>query len=90
MVGRIEQLSVAGSVVHRPEHWVYEGTDASLGGSFGADHTVVGYECDGCEFTLDGDGLPVPTCSDGTPESFTILGTAPAVWAVGDAWWREE
>ena len=34
---------------------------------------VVGYECDGCELTLR-DGLPVPTGTDGTPDSFTVLG----------------
>jgi hypothetical protein len=38
---------------------------------------TVGYECDGCTFTYV-DGLPVPTHEDGTPESFVILGTAPA------------
>ena len=75
-------------VVHRPEHWVYEGTGMTTGASFGAEHTVVGYECDGCEFELDEDGLPVPTHSDGTPETFTILAVGgPAIWAPGDAWW---
>jgi hypothetical protein len=39
--------------------------------------TVVGYECDGCDFTYR-DGLPYPTGVDGTPESFEILGTVPA------------
>ena len=67
-------------VVHRPEHWVYEGTGMTTGASFGAEHTVVGYECDGCEWVLDEQGLPAPTCRDGTPETFQILGTAPAVW----------
>ena len=56
----------------------------------GAEHSVVGYECDGCEWSLDEDGLPAPTCRDGTPTSFVILGTAPAVWAPGDAWWRDD
>ena len=39
--------------------------------------TLVGYECDGCEFTYR-DGLPHPTGEDGTPLDFEILGTAPA------------
>ena len=43
----------------------------------GAAATVVGYECDGCAFTYV-DGLPYPTGEDGTPASFTILGSAPA------------
>ena len=38
---------------------------------------IVGYECDGCDFTMR-DGVPTPTGSDGTPEDFTILGLAPA------------
>ena len=43
----------------------------------GAAAVTVGYECDGCAFTYV-DGLPVPTHEDGTPETFEILGTAPA------------
>ena len=38
---------------------------------------VVGYECDGCDFTYR-DGLPYPTGEDGTPANFEILGSAPA------------
>jgi len=38
---------------------------------------VVGYECDGCELTLE-DGLPVPTHGDGCPPGFEVLATAPA------------
>lgn len=43
----------------------------------GAAATVVGYECDGCDFTYR-NGLPFPTASDGTPTDFEILGTSPA------------
>ena len=50
----------------------------------------MGYECDGCEFTLDCEsGLPVPTHSDGTPESFEIIASAPAKWSVADAFWYD-
>ena len=63
--------------VHRPAHWAFAGTGMEVGSHFGAEHTVVGYECDGCEFTLEG-GLPVPTHADGTPASFQILASAPA------------
>jgi hypothetical protein len=34
---------------------------------------------------LGADGRPTPTHSDGTPSSFTILGSAPAIWAPGDS-----
>ena len=76
--------------VHRPEHWAFAHTGLANGATFGAAHTVVGYECDGCEFELDENGLPVPTHSDGTPETFTILAVGgPAIWAPTDAWWYE-
>ena len=70
--------------VHRPEHWVFAGTNLARGAEFGGKDTIVGYECDGCEFEMR-DGLPVPTHRDGTPESFTILATCPARWDAGTA-----
>jgi hypothetical protein len=51
--------------------------DLVAGDVIGADPVVVGYECDGCELTLE-NGLPIPTHRDGTPDSFTVLATAPA------------
>lgn len=66
-----------GYTVWRPEHWAFEGTDLRYGDLLGAEHCVVGYECDGCELTLQ-DGLPVPTGADGCPSGFTVLATAPA------------
>ncbi|MDX2036429.1 MAG: DUF6605 domain-containing protein [Isosphaeraceae bacterium] len=75
--------------VHRPEHWVFAGTDLKRGEAFGGKDTIVGYECDGCEFTLV-DGLPVPTHRDGTPKTFTILATAPARWHPDDCEWYEK
>ncbi len=50
--------------------------------------TIVGYECDGCELEWV-DGLPQPTCNDGTPKSFLVLGTCPAKWAPGDSLWYD-
>jgi len=73
---------------HRPDHWVFEGTDLSRDEKFGGQNTIVGYECDGCEFTLV-DGLPVPTYQDGTPDEFTILATAPVRWHPDDCEWYE-
>ncbi len=75
--------------VHRPEHWIFEGTELKRDDSFGGNNTVVGYECDGCELEWR-DGLPFPTYRDGTPETFTVLGTAPASWHPGDSEWYEK
>ncbi len=74
--------------VHRPGHWVFEGTGLKSGDAFGGKDTIVGYECDGCELDWK-DGLPFPTHRDGTPESFTVLGTAPAQWHPDDCQWYE-
>jgi hypothetical protein len=74
--------------VHRPDHWVFAGTGLTEGAAFGAKDTIVGYECDGCEFVLK-DGRPVPTHRDGTPDSFTILATCPARWHPDDALWYD-
>jgi hypothetical protein len=74
--------------VHRPDHWLFEGTKLAKGAEFGAKHTVVGYECDGCEFELK-DSLPVPTHRDGTPEGFVILASCPARWHPDDALWYD-
>lgn len=78
----------ASYLVHRPEHWLFEGTELTRDSRFGGEHTIVGYECDGCEMEWR-DGLPFPTLRDGTPESFTILATCPAKWAPGDCYWYE-
>ncbi|MBI1839572.1 MAG: hypothetical protein HYR88_01820 [Verrucomicrobia bacterium] len=75
--------------VHRPEHWIFEGTGLKRGDAFGGKDTIVGYECDGCELTWN-EGLPVPTYRDGTPKSFTILGTAPAQWHPDDCQWYDQ
>lgn len=74
--------------VHRPDHWIFEGTDVEQETQFGGKHTVVGYECDGCEMEFI-DGLPYPTHQDGTPENFVILATAPARWHPDDSEWYE-
>lgn len=74
--------------VHRPEHWIFAQTNLKRNNQFGGKDTIVGYECDGCEMSWK-DGLPFPTTKDGTPESFTILGTCPARWAPGDSYWYD-
>ena len=75
-------------MVHRPEHWLFEGTELKRGAEFGAKHTIVGYECDGCELDWK-DGLPFPTHRDGTPETFEVLATCPARWAADDCEWYD-
>ena len=69
-----------GYTVWRPEHWIFDGTGLEYGDLFGAEQTVVGYECDGCEIQLE-NGLPVPTHNDGIPSSFTILASSPTTLA---------
>lgn len=66
-----------GYTVWRPEHWLFGGTDLRYGDLLGATHCVVGYECDGCEMTTV-NGLPEATHTDGCPNGFAILGSAPA------------
>jgi hypothetical protein len=63
--------------IHRPDHWVFAGTGLKRGQKLGARHKLIGYECDGCQFEMR-DGRPVPTCDDGTPDTFEILATGPA------------
>ena len=75
-------------MVHRPEHWLFAGTSLKADQEFGGKDTVVGYECDGCEFTMR-KGKPEPTHRDGTPENFVILATAPARWHPDDCEWYE-
>ena len=76
-IGKRVTNGSGGYTIHRPDHWLFDGTGIGYGDVLGAGATVVGYECDGCEFTYR-DGLPYPTGEDGTPSTFEILGTAPA------------
>jgi hypothetical protein len=75
-------------LVHRPEHWMFEGTGLQRDQRFGGKDTIVGYECDGCEMEWR-EGLPYPTHRDGTPKSFAVLATCPAKWAKGDSYWYD-
>jgi hypothetical protein len=63
--------------VRRAEHWALEGTGLKNGDAFGGEHTIVGYETDGCLYE-ERDGLPYPTGADGTPLDLQILCQAPA------------
>lgn len=74
--------------VHRPGHWVFEGTGLVRDDEFGGKDTIVGYETDGCELEWR-DSLPFPTCKDGTPKSFEVLATCPVRWHPDDSEWYE-
>ena len=76
-IGKRVTRGLGGYTLHRPHHWIFDGTGLDYGDVLGAGATIVGYECDGCDFTYR-DGLPYPTGSDGTPMNFEILGSAPA------------
>ena len=76
-IGKRATNGAGGYTVHRPDHWLFDGTGLGYGDLLGAAGTTVGYECDGCDLTYR-DGLPHPTGFDGTPADFTILGTVPA------------
>ncbi len=76
-IGKRVTNGAGGYTIHRADHWVFDGTGLGYGDVLGAGATIVGYECDGCDFTVR-DGLPYPTGQDGTPDTFVILGTAPA------------
>jgi hypothetical protein len=71
-----------GYTVHRPEHWVFEGTDVAEGQEFGVDDVIVAYECDGVAWREGPDARPVPTFVDGAPVTLEILASAPAhLWS---------
>lgn len=75
--------------VHRPLHWIFEGTSLKRGDKFGAKDGIVGYECDGCELEWR-DGLPFATTQDGTPKTFEVLSTCPVRWHPDDVEWYEK
>jgi hypothetical protein len=78
-----EQGGAGSYTVHCPDHWAFAGTNLKRSDPLGVKDKIVGYECDGCQFTLQ-DGLPVPTHKDGTPETFQILASAPAGLSLRD------
>ena len=75
--------------VHRPDHWLFANTSLKSGDPFGGMHTIVGYECDGCELEWK-DGKPFSTHRDGTPKSFEVLATCEAKWAPNDCEWYDQ
>jgi hypothetical protein len=76
-IGRGTPRSSGAFTIYRPDHWAFAGTDLCYGDAVGLGSYIVGYEVDGCAYTLH-QGLPVATHEDGAPDSLTILATAPA------------
>ncbi|KOG86686.1 hypothetical protein ADK38_29650 [Streptomyces varsoviensis] len=65
-----------GFTVQGTDHKIFAGTGLHDGDVLGAEHRLVGYECDGAAYVRDGLGRAVATGEDGTPADFTILGVA--------------
>jgi len=67
-----------GYTVQHSDHWVFQGTGLRNGDEFGGEQSFIGYECDGASISpeLDERGFAIPSCEDGTPKNFVILGTA--------------
>jgi hypothetical protein len=76
-IGRGTPRSSGAFTVYRPDHWALAGTGLCYGDALGLGSYVVGYEVDGCAYTLH-EGLPVATHDDGAPDDLTIIATAPA------------
>ena len=72
----------ASFIVHRPDHWLFEGTDLKRDDRFGGKDTIVGYECDGCEMTWQ-DGLPFPTDQRRNTEVLHDSGHLPGTLGTG-------
>jgi hypothetical protein len=79
-----DKREAIGYTVQHADHWIFEGTGLRNGDTFGADHALVGYECDGAAIAdrPDERGFVVPSHNDGTPENFIILG----VGRLGPEW----
>ena len=65
-----------GFTVQHTDHKVFAGTGLRNGDLLGAEHALVGYECDGAAHRRDAAGRAIATGVDGTPAEFTILGVA--------------
>ncbi len=72
---------IAGYTVWRDDHWALDGADLHWGDVFGDDCRLVGYENDGCHFTLGAERLPVALPHLGVPDALEIIATAPVTLA---------
>jgi len=75
--GMCVSRGVGGYTVAREDHWALAGTDLYWGDVFGDECRLVGYENDGCLFTIGEDGLPRALERGGVPAGLEIIATAP-------------
>ena len=74
--------------VHRPEHWVFDQTGLKRGDVFGG--RIPWWDMKPMDANWNG-GMdsPFATHRDGSPETFTVLGTCPVRWQEDDREWYE-
>jgi hypothetical protein len=75
-VAGVTPASAGGYTIYREMHWALEGSGLQYGDQLGGAHSLIGYECDGCELEFK-HGLPRPTGADGTPANFEVIAIAP-------------
>ncbi len=74
--GSYTPRGAGGFTVYRPDHWALDFTDLYYGDSFGDAERIVGFECDGLDYTFR-DGLPYPIEGQpGLPEDVEIIAMA--------------
>ncbi len=73
-----------GYIVKAPGHWVFAGLTLQPDQVMGQADSLVGFECDGCLFSDDGNGNLMATGEDQTPANFQVLAIAPV-----PGWQRE-
>jgi hypothetical protein len=66
--------------VYDDRHWSLEGADLFYGDQIGADVPLIGYENDGCLFTIDADRRLKAVPALGVPENLEIIAIAPAAY----------
>jgi len=72
-----------GYTVYDDAHWALEGADLFYGDVIGSDLPFLGYENDGCRFSIGADGVPKALPILGVPENLRIIALAPT--AFGEA-----
>ncbi|MGC0415842.1 N,N-dimethylformamidase beta subunit family domain-containing protein [Embleya sp. AB8] len=82
----IGRRAALGFTIQHADHPVFAGTGLRDGDVLGAEHALVGYECDGAALRRDSRGLAVATGTDGTPADFAILGVAELPADPGAGW----
>jgi len=82
--GRGTARGVGGFIVHRADHWLFDGTDLGYGDVLGNDDGIVGYETVGTPIQLDELNLPAPRERDDLPEMEIVAVTPATNLGVGD------